>query len=112
MTAPYYDSGEQPNGQPEPQDSPTRVRDYNRLVDEVAASNPFTTTMFNLNALVCPDGRFTSTVDGVLVRAPDGVHFPYWHWTTGPGPNSPAQIQAFSRWISPRVLPALAAAAH
>lgn len=109
MTTPFYDSGEQPNGQPEPQDSPARVRDYNRLVDEVAASNAGTTTVFNLNTVVCPNGRFTSTVDGVLVRAPDGVHFPYWSWAGGP--NSTAQIHTFSRWIGPRVLPSLSAAA-
>ncbi len=110
MTAPFYDSGEQADGQPEPQDSPARVRDYNGLVDEVAAANPFTTAVFNLNAVVSPNGRFASTVDGVVVRAADGVHFPYWNWSGGP--NTTAQIRAFSRWIGPRVLPSLAAAAH
>ncbi len=112
LTAPYYDSGEQPDGQPEPQDNPTRVRIYNRLVDSVAAANPATTTLVNLNAIVSPHGMFTTSVGSLTVRAPDGVHFPYFNIydETAPLPDTRAQVVRFSRWIGPKILPSVVAA--
>jgi hypothetical protein len=112
LTAPYYDSGEQPNGQPEPQDNAGRVRIYNRLVIRVAAANPTTSSLVNLNAIVSSAGRFTSSIDGVTVRAPDGVHFPYFNiWDpTAPLPDTRAEVVQFGRWIGPKILPSVVAA--
>ena len=101
MTAPYYDSGEQPDGQPWPQDAPARVDRYNQLVREVAAANPHVVTLFDLGALVCPAGRFTLTVDGVTVRAPDGIHFPV-STVFSPDTASPdtlATVKRFGTWM-------------
>jgi peptidoglycan/LPS O-acetylase OafA/YrhL len=114
MTAPYYDSGEQPNGQPQPQDQPVRVQDYNRLVRKVAAANPQTVSVVNLNPIVCPDGRFTTTVGHVTVRAPDGVHFPTFNFTqaNAHAPDTAAQVKQFAGWIGPQVLPQIVAATH
>ena len=39
LTAPCYDTGEQPNGQPWPEDSPQRLAKYNSIVREVGATN-------------------------------------------------------------------------
>ena len=78
MTAPYYDSGEQSDGQPLPQDDPVRVRDYNQLVRRVADADPSVVSVVDVNAMVSPHGRFTTTVGAVTVRAPDGVHFPFF----------------------------------
>jgi hypothetical protein len=75
MTAPCYDSGEQPDGAPWPEDSPQRLAIYNGLVREVAAENPTKVTLLDLDALVCPQGQFEPVIDGVTVRQPDGVHF-------------------------------------
>lgn len=75
MTAPCYDSGEQPNGQLWPEDSPARIDAYNALVREVAAANPTKVTLYDLNALVCPGGHYEEFVDGVQVRTSDGIHF-------------------------------------
>jgi len=75
MTAPCYSSGEQPDGAPWPEDSPARLRAYNDLVRQVAAEHPRSVTVQDLDAIVCPHGRYTSVVDGVEVRSPDGVHF-------------------------------------
>ncbi len=78
-TAPCYNSGEQPNGLPWPEDSPVRLSIYNNLLDQVASSvdarHPGEVYIQHLHALVCPGGRFQSSFDGVQVRSPDGVHF-------------------------------------
>jgi peptidoglycan/LPS O-acetylase OafA/YrhL len=73
--APYYTEGDQPNGEPYPQDSPARVDLYNHLLAEVAAAHPGVASVFDLNALVCPGGRYEEFIDGVQVRESDGVHF-------------------------------------
>jgi peptidoglycan/LPS O-acetylase OafA/YrhL len=76
-TAPCYDSGEQPDGAPWPEDSSTRLFAYNDLVREVAAEYPATVTVQDLDAVVCPGGKYTADLHGVPVRTADGVHFVY-----------------------------------
>lgn len=75
MTAPCYDAGEQPDGQPWPTDAAVRLDAYNKIVREVAARVGSRASVFPLDALVCPGGAFQRVLDGVPVRAPDGVHF-------------------------------------
>ncbi|HEX3947960.1 MAG TPA: SGNH hydrolase domain-containing protein, partial [Acidimicrobiales bacterium] len=75
LTAPCYDTGEQPDGQPWPTNSPQRLAVYNRLVREVAAEDPGTAAVVDLHGMVCPDGKYQQTIDGVQVRQPDGIHF-------------------------------------
>ena len=61
MTAPCYDTGEQPDGQPWPEDSRTRLDIYNGIVRRVAAATPGT---------VAPELQR----DGVPGRALRGIH--------------------------------------
>lgn len=75
LTAPCYSTGEQPNGQPWPEDSPRRLAEYNSLVRKVGSSEP-DTTVVNFGAMACPAGRYQSDLDGVQVRY-DGVHFTF-----------------------------------
>jgi peptidoglycan/LPS O-acetylase OafA/YrhL len=75
LTAPCFSSGEQPDGQPWPEDSLVRVERYNALVDEAAATSGGRVVVENLFSMVCPGGHFESVIDGVQVRQPDGVHF-------------------------------------
>jgi peptidoglycan/LPS O-acetylase OafA/YrhL len=75
LTAPCTDEGEQPDGAPWPEDNPARLAVYNRLVREVAAAHPSTDSVVDLFGAVCPGGKFTSTVHGVVIRETDGVHF-------------------------------------
>jgi peptidoglycan/LPS O-acetylase OafA/YrhL len=75
MTAPCYDIGEQLNGQPWPQDDIRRVQKYNSLVREVGAEFPTKVTVQDLYSMVCPDGKFMPTLDGLPLRDADGVHF-------------------------------------
>jgi hypothetical protein len=114
MTAPYYDSGEQPDGQPLLEDSPVRVRDYNQLVRRVASADPLVVSLVDLNAIVSPQGRFTTTVGAITVRAPDGVHFPFFNVfdDTAPLPDTAAETEQFARWIGPQIFPTLEEAAH
>ena len=107
MTAPYY---QPPGGKTGPEDAPVRVDEYNRLVRDVVRANPATTSLFRLNALVSPQGRYAATIGSQLLRAPDGVHFPFF--TLGdpevPEPDSYFQVLQFGEWLGPRVLPYLA----
>jgi peptidoglycan/LPS O-acetylase OafA/YrhL len=73
-TAPCFDSGEQPDGQPWPEDSPVRLALYNAELRRVAAEHPATVRVEDFGAMVCPGGAYTTTVDGVQLRDGDGVH--------------------------------------
>jgi len=75
MTAPCYDSGEQPDGAPFPEDQLSRVERYNDLVRQVAAEHPSSVTVQDLFSMVCPGGAFTPTYDGAQLRSADGIHF-------------------------------------
>ncbi len=112
MTAPYYDSGELPDGQPKPEDNPGRVDVYNRLVRQVAAATA-ATGLIDLNPIVCPGGRYTQSIGNIVVRAPDGVHFPYVVVDGAPGvtADSPDQFNRFASWIGPKLLPPIEEAA-
>jgi peptidoglycan/LPS O-acetylase OafA/YrhL len=114
MTAPCYDSGEQPNGEPWPDDAPARVDAYNRLVREVAAEHGSAVSLFDLGGLVCPGGHFRSVIDGTTVRSPDGVHFPTFAVFDPyvPSPDIMPTVRRFGDWMAPRLLPALGGTAH
>jgi peptidoglycan/LPS O-acetylase OafA/YrhL len=93
FTAPYFRTGEQPDGDPWPQDATARVDRLNQLLVQVAARHPGTVTVIPLHALLDPGGRFTWTIGGKVVRQGDGVH------TTLAG----------GAYLAPRILPLLAA---
>jgi peptidoglycan/LPS O-acetylase OafA/YrhL len=91
LTSPYYDSGEQGDGQPWPENDPTRVVDVNRLLLRAARTDPRTATVIDTGALLDPSHQFATQVDGVPVRCTDGVHF------TVPG----------GQWVGEHLLPRL-----
>ncbi|MGH9097053.1 MAG: acyltransferase family protein, partial [Acidimicrobiales bacterium] len=91
MTAPCFDSGEQDNGQPWPEDSPTRLSDYNTILRQVGSEHPSNTEVYDLGALVCPGGHFSLSVDGVQIRDADGVHI--------------VPTDAAGQWLDARILP-------
>jgi peptidoglycan/LPS O-acetylase OafA/YrhL len=113
LTAPCYSSGEQPDGSPWPEDSAARLQAYNDLLYSVAAEFPAQASVVNLNAMMCPGGRFEPVIDGVTVRAPDGVHFPYYQFgdPAASAPDTLAQVNAFAAWIGPKLMPQLVAGA-
>jgi peptidoglycan/LPS O-acetylase OafA/YrhL len=75
MTKPCQSTGEQPNGDPWPEDSSARQAVYNSLLAKVAAEHPHQVYMQYLNSYVCPDGAYAEDLRGVPVRQPDGIHF-------------------------------------
>jgi hypothetical protein len=91
MTAPCFDSGEQDNGQPWPEDSASRLSDYNTILRQVGAEHPTNTEVFDLGSLVCPGGHFALSVDGVQLRDADGIHI--------------VPTDAAGQWLDARVLP-------
>ncbi len=81
LTAPYYDEPPAPDGSPYPENDPSRVDAWNRIVRSVAASvdarRPGTVSVIDLGAMLDPHGHYSTEVDGVAVRCPDGVHLSY-----------------------------------
>ena len=112
-TSPCFASGEQASGAAWPEDSPARVEAYNSAVRQVAASQPAgragETSVVDLDSMVCPGGKFHTVIDGVTVRAPDGIHYPYFDFKnpTDSAPDTLSQTAAFGAWIEPRILGAL-----
>jgi peptidoglycan/LPS O-acetylase OafA/YrhL len=94
LTAPCTDEGEQPDGAPWPEDSAARLAAFNRLIRKVAAAHPQTDSVVDLNAAACPSGKFASTVDGVVIRRTDGIHFT----------NAGGQL------LAPKIMPPIVAA--
>jgi peptidoglycan/LPS O-acetylase OafA/YrhL len=91
LTSPYYDSGEQPDGNPWPENDPARVIADNQLLRQAASSDRSGSTTFDLGTLVSPSGQFSTDVSGVTLRCSDGVHF------TVPG----------GEWVGEELLPNL-----
>jgi peptidoglycan/LPS O-acetylase OafA/YrhL len=89
LTTPYYSTGEQPDGQPWPEDDPSRVDRFNALLREVASENPTKVFVLDLNAIVDPGAGFQQTINDVPLRFTDGIHL------TAQG----------DCWIAPRLLP-------
>ncbi len=95
LTAPCFDSGEQPNGQPWPEDSPARLARFNQILRQVAAEHPSTVRLEDFGAQLCPSGRFTTSFDGVQVRDGDGVHV--------------VPTAAAGQWLDAQLLPSVVA---
>ena len=91
LTAPCFNSGEQPDGTSWPEDDPARIARFNQLVRQVAAEHPATVRVEDFGAMVCPGGVYTTTRDGVQVRDGDGVHI--------------VPTPAAGQWLSAHVLP-------
>jgi peptidoglycan/LPS O-acetylase OafA/YrhL len=74
MTSPYYQSGEQSDGQPLPENEPARVSVDRRLIAEAVGSAHGVASVVDLSRMLSPTNQFVSDVDGVDVRCADGIH--------------------------------------
>jgi hypothetical protein len=108
-TAPCFSTGEQPNGSPWPEDGAARLAAYNRAVREAVHTHRGTALVLDLGSTVCPDGRFHQSLDGATVRAPDGIHYPFFS-VAAPSradPDTVAETISFGRWTAIRLMPTL-----
>jgi hypothetical protein len=71
-TEPYNRRGERPDGSLYPEDQPARADRWNTLLGSVIGKRP-DVTLLDLNQKLCPNGYYTSKVDGIKMRI-DGVH--------------------------------------
>ena len=71
---------------------PERVAAVNTVARQVAAADPTRVTLIDLSRHLSPDGTYDRAIDGVTVRAADGVHLsePGGEWLTP--------------WLVPRLL--------
>ena len=71
-TEPYNRRGERSDGSLYPEDQPARADRWNALLRSVIGKRP-DVTLLDLNNKLCPNGYYTSKVDGIKMRI-DGVH--------------------------------------
>ncbi len=108
FTMPAEDGAEQLGKPPDasPGDSPRRRAVYNSLLRKVASQFPGKVSVVDFGSILSPNGVFTTYIDGVQVRTPDGVHTPSYAPGNPFGGNSSEQVaQAFYNWLSPRIWP-------
>jgi peptidoglycan/LPS O-acetylase OafA/YrhL len=75
LTLPYFGPAQEaPNGSLWPEDQPSRVDDFNRILRDVAARHPKVVSVVDLNQTLDPGGHFAGSIDGVPVRWADGIH--------------------------------------
>ncbi len=98
LTTPCFNSGEQPNGMPWPEDDPARLDRYNQLLREVAAEHPATVRVEDFNSMVCRGGVYSTTQDGVQIRDGDGVHI--------------VPTPAAGQWLAGHLLPGVVQVGH
>ena len=89
FTMPYMDPPKALDGSTWPENLPSRTDAYNQVVRQVAAAHPGTVTVFDLNHVLGPDGRYVATIDGITMRWADGIHF----------------SKQAGMWLRPRIYP-------
>jgi peptidoglycan/LPS O-acetylase OafA/YrhL len=77
LTTPCSAPAESPSGALWPENDPRRLARFNELLRAAAARHPAKATIVDLKSLVCPGGKYVTTLDGYLLRSPDGIHFPH-----------------------------------
>ena len=73
LTAPCFNPQQNAFGDTLPESDPKRVDAYNSLITSEA--HQLGNDVYDLNARVCPTGKFQWRVAGKLVRQSDGIHF-------------------------------------
>jgi hypothetical protein len=97
---------------PLPEDSPARRLLYNRLIKQAAAEFPGRVSVIDYAAILSPGGVYASSVGGVQVRTPDGVHTPaFAPGNVFAGNATEGVAHAFYNWLSPKIWPLIIASA-
>lgn len=79
---------------------------YDGLLRQAAAEFPRRVSVVDYRKLLSPGGVYRSHLDGVQVRAGEGIHTPsYAPGNPFMGNSSAAVAAAFDRWLAPRIWP-------
>lgn len=106
-------TGVMDTGPANPASTPRRRALYNGLLRQTARAYPGKVSVLGFGRLLSPKGTFTEYLDGVQVRATDGVHTPAYEQGNDMWSNTTPQVaEDFYRWLSPRIWPAIDASAH
>lgn len=106
LTTPYVSQGPPgdatiPGGPPPKATIVTNedINRWNQLARTTAAIYGSRVSFLNLNAKVDPGGHFASRLSGIVLRAPDGVHFPFFdmHDPSRADPDTEAECRAFAQ---------------
>jgi peptidoglycan/LPS O-acetylase OafA/YrhL len=110
LTMPCTDINAAEGTPPAPTDSPKRRALFNGLLEQAAAANPNTVSIIDYGSMLCPAGHFTQFLDGVRVRAVDGVHTPaYAPKNVFANSSTATDANRFYAWLAPRLWPKLIA---
>ncbi|MGH9045608.1 MAG: acyltransferase family protein [Acidimicrobiales bacterium] len=111
LTAPCYSTTSALLPGPVVNDSPQRLAIYNTIVRKVAALTSARTTLINLDNLICSGGRYHEQLDGVTIRAPDGVHFPFFSVSDpcAADPDTLAETRRAGLWLGKELWPEILA---
>ncbi len=106
LTMPCMDEAYSYHRKPRPDDSPQRRSIFNHLLREAAEDSSDKVSVVNFGAMLCPGGRFTLSIDGVQVRARDGVHIPSYAAGNPFASDAPPVVaERFYAWLGPRLWP-------
>lgn len=106
-------TGVMDHGPPNPASSPRRRNLYNGLLRQTAAQYPGRVSVLDYGTLLSPGGRFTEFLEGVQVRATDGVHTPAYEAGNAMWSDTTAAVAGvFYQWLSPRIWPTIIASAQ
>jgi hypothetical protein len=76
LDMPCFNARELSDGSTPVEDSAGRINEWNGLLAQAALRHPGTVRVFNLDPLLCPNGKFTwKDSAGRDMRRDDGVHF-------------------------------------
>jgi peptidoglycan/LPS O-acetylase OafA/YrhL len=93
-------------------ESARRQAIFDKLLANTATSHPGAVSVIDYGSMFCPHGRFTEFIDGVQVRASDGVHTPAFAPDNVYAGNSSAAVaERFYRWLAGRLWPGILATA-
>jgi len=107
--SPYFNEPNPGNAVPAPEESNARVDKWNQIVRQMPSMFGAGVSILDFNAKLDPNGIYSQVIDGIVVRAPDGVHFPYFNVASpyAADPDTEASCAAFGQWFGDWLWPQL-----
>jgi hypothetical protein len=74
LTCPYFFSGYKKSGVLWPEDLPSRVQLFNKILRQAAGRFNGVASVFDLNEILSIKGKYARVISGIPVRTEDGIH--------------------------------------